>query len=784
MAGYTISTALLRSNTIKHLERTKTVSFVGGVCLLVNSMTGAGIPYTPATYAAAGVLPPLLLHILFGLISTFATLFTVEAIQAIPGNKNFQGLVEYSTLLHFYFDPFTHMLGQFTLYAAIMSQAIQSIVISSQTFDAMLLQLFGKTCGLAIRPPLPGNPIMAFYCVDPSSAFNSIVSNSTATVSSLTNSTAAATASSSPFGNVFMLITLGFLLTFLLALPLAFLPLEDNINVQIVAFCITVCILSQWVISSLLSGIDTKRIPIWNTGSGGGGGVLGPVILNFAGTVFVPSWINLKHKNVNAQATVYTTTLLAVTLYTILLLFPAFAYPLSPSSSVLPVLTTQGIPLFLSRLTSYLFSMVMLLPSIPVSFVVCQNNLVQNGIMSNNWARVVCQILPWLLALPMLSGEILGTVINWTGLLFVSPANFVLPFVIYLKMVHFRKGYNSRRELSQTQRTLLKTIHPFSKTIHAALDSTPFPTTTSATAPQDPRPSLSSDDNLRPSSTLIRRGLRRPTIVQKSPPAKQTSTKGAPAFINSFQTFWKTIWTPSLPSTSQEHSGVYVPMSKLVNSAGEEETDTRKLSSETVEMGEEEELFELEAEDLVDSHLEEEGGDVKRMQTIQIQGGEHWRVPRFDVQRLDSEQSDEVEEEREVGMVTLARPRGGVGVRAPRFEVMSQGDNVVEEPPAEEQIQSPRTVDFQVKSESQNTLQPLAPPSFQILPENSTSKPQHQDSTLQRPSTLPRHPHFVTPPFRSIPAWVPVDPYWIALGLCALTIGVTVVNIGMAAANR
>ena len=48
------------------------------------------------------------------------------------GNKHFQGTVEFGTLINFYLGKYPHLFGQLLLYGALQSNAIQSIVISSQ----------------------------------------------------------------------------------------------------------------------------------------------------------------------------------------------------------------------------------------------------------------------------------------------------------------------------------------------------------------------------------------------------------------------------------------------------------------------------------------------------------------------------------------------------------------------------------------------------------------------------------------------------------------------------
>jgi hypothetical protein len=85
--------------------------------------------------------------------------------QAIPGNKHFQGDVEYATMINFYFGPVAHIVGQFVLYGALQSNAIQvlffsvhkkGIVLSAQAIDNMFVDIFGKTCGLVVSGSYKG----------------------------------------------------------------------------------------------------------------------------------------------------------------------------------------------------------------------------------------------------------------------------------------------------------------------------------------------------------------------------------------------------------------------------------------------------------------------------------------------------------------------------------------------------------------------------------------------------------------------------------------------------
>ncbi|KAJ3195017.1 hypothetical protein HK101_001345 [Irineochytrium annulatum] len=319
---------------------------------------GAPIPFTPQIFSTLGWVVPTILFLLFAVISAFAVLFIIEAMQAIPGNRHFQGTVEFSTLINFYFGPWQHIVGQLFLYAAIQSQCIQNMVVSSQTLDNLVIAIFHKTCGLAWPG---GGSTFKWVCVNATSA-----------------------ASGSPFVQaddtaIAMVFTVGLLIVAALCVPLAMLNLDDNIQLQVGAFMLTIVILSQWVLSSCLSGLHLDRVPTAALRSGWQNQV-GTIMQNMACTTFVPSWINLKKKNVNAQATVWTAMAIAVFGYIVVGVFPALAFD-ATGESILPALSHFGVPHSLTVATCYAFAIVMLLPSIPVSCIVAENNLTQNRVV-------------------------------------------------------------------------------------------------------------------------------------------------------------------------------------------------------------------------------------------------------------------------------------------------------------------------------------------------------------------------------------------------------------------
>ncbi|KAI8812088.1 hypothetical protein BJ742DRAFT_674204 [Cladochytrium replicatum] len=398
---------LQRAVTLNRLLRAKTVGFLGGLSLLVNAMSGPGIPFVPALFQKSGWVLPIFAFVVFTIVSSLSVLFIVEAMQAIPGNKHFQGTVEFGTLINFYFGKKAHLTGQFFLYGALISQAVQSIVLTSQAADDITRRIFGNTWGLVINNGLRWDHSGSGLFDQP------------------------------------VLFTVGYLVTIVLTIPLGFVNLDDNIQIQIGAFFLMFVVLLHWIVASFTSPEvfkPSRLLPIGDELSS----VAGVVLLNLAFTVVVPSWINLKRKDVNAQLTVWSATTIMSTLYIIFGIIGAMGYE-GLDGDFLKTLRERSNPAAIALASTYAFTFCMLLPGIPVNFQVARQNLTQNRVMGKYPAMFVCFVLPLFIVIPFLRNGSLQAFVDWTSLLFVSTANFVFPLVIYLRCLTFRKDYNASR---------------------------------------------------------------------------------------------------------------------------------------------------------------------------------------------------------------------------------------------------------------------------------------------------------------------------------------------------
>ena len=73
--------------------------------------------------------------------------------------------------------------------------------------------------------------------------------------------------------------------------------------------------------------------------------------------------------------------------------------------------------------------------------------------------------MPLIVVIPFQTGVSLGLFQSWTSTLFVSTSNFIIPVIIYFKCVQFRKKYNADHILTGKQLNILKRIHSKSNTL-------------------------------------------------------------------------------------------------------------------------------------------------------------------------------------------------------------------------------------------------------------------------------------------------------------------------------
>jgi hypothetical protein len=108
-----------------------------------------------------------------------------------------------------------------------------------------------------------------------------------------------------------MLVTLGFVLTTLLFLPMGRGLLKETIAVQVAAFGVMVVLLTQFTVELVIRGFPV-HVPLFGSHLSELAGV---VLFNYAFIVAVPSWLAEKEAHVSVNAVLWSSSLVSSLCY-------------------------------------------------------------------------------------------------------------------------------------------------------------------------------------------------------------------------------------------------------------------------------------------------------------------------------------------------------------------------------------------------------------------------------------------------------------------------------------
>ncbi|KAJ3346454.1 hypothetical protein HDU91_007038 [Kappamyces sp. JEL0680] len=477
--------------------------------------------------------------------------------------------------------------------------------------------------------------------------------------------------------------------------------------------------------TSFVVGFDSSRLVAATPIGVQYGQVLGTVMLNFAIVTIIPSWINIKRKDVSVQNSVWSTISIVTLFYVASGVILAGGYS-NITPNVLSTLVSLGKPSILTKFFVYIFAFVMLIPSIPVNLIISKENLFQNDIVSEKLAIVVSFVLPWLVVFPLQTGNSLLSFQTWTSSLFVSTSNFIVPVIIYFRCVEFRSKYNVDRELSEKQIDLLKRIHSRSNALVRHLDR---------------KRQLVDQTLVNLSNPLV-------SIIDAS-----DNPQDHIAVVN-----------PAMTSVDLAVTSLNVP--------AQGHHHFSEISSESLNNLIDENVPDPDREDMEDGRYNpNQPSLVSRLKTNLVRRAT--RAP----QRSASELPPETIE------IDTLPPRPSA-VSLPRLSDVEAGPSLLDA-----MLQSQTAVNLQ-DSHSQNSSQvsvkegnsnfslldiPVPPAPFART--SWEPAPLSAPNRLERLKTLPTHPNFRSPAFRSVPKWMPIRGYHMAWIVLVVTSFVTIGNI-------
>ncbi|KAF8945937.1 hypothetical protein BGZ47_001709 [Haplosporangium gracile] len=384
----------------------KDISFWGGLCLLICNTTGPGAVTLPLVAQSAGWIPTVIGFVLVGVLSYLSSMFVCEAMTEVPGNEHYQANVEFSNLVLCFLGRRYQVLVQIICFLAMQTTNIASIAICAQLFDNLLIRIAHRTCGIQVYPSA------TFICVGEQLP------------------------SASPFSGTLIMST-GALLAMLLIVPLCLLNLSENIWLQVGSCILILLIFVQWIVTFFQHGLDSSRVPAVGADMSQ---TFGSILFNYAFITAVPSWANAKQSHVSPHKTVGSNISLMTTLFVLVSVLGGMAFAIPGNSTMIQAISSSPDVTTLSQIAGYTFPIAALVTSIPINMIVLRYNLIQSKTCRKAWANVMAGGLPWLVAIPCMTGSGLTNAVGWSSLFLVSSANFVIPFVLYI----YSKKYRAR----------------------------------------------------------------------------------------------------------------------------------------------------------------------------------------------------------------------------------------------------------------------------------------------------------------------------------------------------
>lgn len=396
------------------------------ICLISNNIVGPGIWQLPGLLQQCGWVPCLVVLCLVVLWTTQGGLYLARAISKFRGNANFAHRVEYLSASHALLPFWAYVLSALALCFSLFSQNVANIVLAAQVSDQMLLNVFGRTCALVMSASNEGGIVPPGWCVANDNDL---------------------TLDNSLYGSAYV-VTGGFLFVLLLAVPLSFVNLDDNMGVQVLGFLLTVMCVLVWTANAFATGLTGKFVTAFGTGDGDvrDFAPLVPLILfNFAYVPTQPSWLSEKSPAVRVSRTMAFAIAAATTQIILVGVFGALVGEIDggPETSFATFIsaggneeTSSGFPnvWLASRIMTFIFPFANVLTAIPIFSIILRYNILQlHGVNVPVWAANIVALLgPWLVAIFFYPGKGIALWSSWSSAFVGVAVSFLIPVALFL----------------------------------------------------------------------------------------------------------------------------------------------------------------------------------------------------------------------------------------------------------------------------------------------------------------------------------------------------------------
>lgn len=375
----------------------RTIGTLGGICLLVNNCLGPGLVQMSTQMQLSGWVPVVLGIAIVGAAS-FACSWMLLYAQARV--KSSMGRVEFTGICEYFFERKLFLFSVLFYILTMIVQCISGIQQTTQLFDLLIARVFGKSCALEIYPSFFSTP-----CSNEDNGFSVFESGSG-------------------------VLSIGYAMSGLIAIPFGFFPLENSIKFQIIScvlMAICVCLLG---VDLGLLGFDPSRLPPVGSSMSG---LVGLLMFNFSLAFSLPSWNNERRIEVRIKRSISSSILIgSITMVIIgVIAGLAFVPQLGSSKNLIDLANESDRPLTIAAV--YVFSLANNVTTIPVFSIMVRYTLIEHKLIRKPWlANLVAIALPWLLVIPFSTGSGFELVIDFGGSIFIGVTCFVAPPILFI----------------------------------------------------------------------------------------------------------------------------------------------------------------------------------------------------------------------------------------------------------------------------------------------------------------------------------------------------------------
>ncbi len=393
----------------------RSIGTIGGICLLVNNCLGPGLVQMNSQMQLSGWAPVVIGIAIVGFMSfvcSWMLLYSQARVRSRLERVEFTGICEY------FFERKLFLFSVLFYILTMIVQCISGIQQTSQLFDLLVVRLFGKSCALELYPSFFSTP-----CSNSDNGFSVFAAGSG-------------------------VVSIGYLMSAIIAIPFGFFPLEDSIIFQIISCAMMgICVIMLGVDLSGL-GFEPSRLPAVGSSMNG---LVGLLMFNFSLAFSLPSWNNERKLEVRIKRSIGASILIGSLTMIIMgvLAGLAFAPQLNSTKNLIDYANESNRAVTIAAV--YIFSLANNVTTIPIFSIMVRYTLIEHKIIRKPWvANLIAIALPWLLVIPFSTGSGFDTVIDFGGSIFIGVTCFVAPPILFVCALRPKWIFKQAQPDSQT----------------------------------------------------------------------------------------------------------------------------------------------------------------------------------------------------------------------------------------------------------------------------------------------------------------------------------------------